>query len=478
MTPTPEQQSIIEAAVGTTDNLIISALAGAAKTTTLQLVCGALPAQPILSLAFNKRIAEEMSKKLPGHVACATMNAIGHRAWAATSGRRLTLDTDKIKKILRAQIDALPRVERGEMFDKYADLMATIRAARIQGYIPESIGQQGLINADTFYRGLDEDINGARPMIDRILTESIRQSMAGTIDFDDQIYMSALFSSKFPAFGIVMVDEAQDLSPLNHVMLDKLARQRLIAVGDPNQSIYAFRGAMTSSMPHLKERFNMTEMGLSVSFRCPKAVIREARRYTPQMQWPEWAIEGEVRDYEQEPSFEEGSAIVCRNNAPLLKLAFKLIREGKAVALPGFDIGPGLVRILRKFGPEGMTQKEVFDNIDRWAMGRIAAGKSEESTYDRAACLRIFAEQGSTLSAATAYAEALFKAKGTIQLMSGHKAKGLEWDNVYHLDPWRVPSRWAKTDEDLQQEHNIAYVITTRAKQKLGRFTMIEEAGE
>ena len=65
--PTPEQQAIIDAACGTSDNILVNALAGAAKTTTLEMICKALPVQPILSLAFNKRIAQEMEKRLPGH---------------------------------------------------------------------------------------------------------------------------------------------------------------------------------------------------------------------------------------------------------------------------------------------------------------------------------------------------------------------------------------------------------------------------
>src|SRR6266550_6959076 len=79
--PTPEQDLIVQAALTTKENILINALAGAAKTTTLELICKALPVQPILSLAFNKRIATEMTKRLPGHVACHTLNAIGHRVW-------------------------------------------------------------------------------------------------------------------------------------------------------------------------------------------------------------------------------------------------------------------------------------------------------------------------------------------------------------------------------------------------------------
>jgi superfamily I DNA/RNA helicase len=66
-----------------------------------------------------------------------------------------------------------------------------------------------------------------------------------------------------------------------------------------------------------------------------------------------------------------------------------------------------------------------------------------------------------------AHAEFIFAAQGPIQLLSGHKAKGLEWPVVYHLDPHRIPSPWSRDGEALEQELNIRYVIETRAKEAL-----------
>lgn len=86
---------------------------------------------------------------------------------------------------------------------------------------------------------------------------------------------------------------------------------------------------------------------------------------------------------------------------------------------------------------------------------------------DRVECLRIFADQGPNLGAAIAYAEHLFRQTGSIQLLSGHKSKGLEWDVVYHLDPWRCGGRRDLSPEDMEQELNIRYVIETRAKKEL-----------
>src|SRR5262245_15776294 len=92
---TEEQEAIIDRALASPESILINALAGAAKTSTLEVLGKYLPVEPTLSLAFNKRIADELGKRLPGHVRCATMNSVGHRAWAATTGKKLTPDTKK-----------------------------------------------------------------------------------------------------------------------------------------------------------------------------------------------------------------------------------------------------------------------------------------------------------------------------------------------------------------------------------------------
>src|SRR5258708_12546088 len=117
--PTPEQQAIIEAGRSTTDNLLINALAGAAKTSTLVMIAHALPAQPILSLAFNKRIAVEMASRLPGHVLCKTLNAIGHGVWQQATSGRLTLNTKKSYNILKRPVHLLPPPDKTKPYKHF-----------------------------------------------------------------------------------------------------------------------------------------------------------------------------------------------------------------------------------------------------------------------------------------------------------------------------------------------------------------------
>ncbi len=465
---TPEQADIIDFALTRKENLLVNALAGTAKTTTIERVGTVCDRTPILYLVFNKRNRDEAAERMPSHVDCRTFNALGHRAWSNQIGRRLTIDTKKSYTILKGLINELGRAEKSEAYESFSEILAAARLAKVTGYIPSGRfeGVNPLVRDDPF----DEEPTWLQThLLDALLTKSIKVAYSGTIDFDDQIYMPTLFGGTWPQFPLVMVDEAQDLSPINHAMLEHLACGRIIAVGDPWQSIYAFRGAMQQGMEALRSGYSMETRGLSISFRCPRSIVHRARSHVPTFSYPEWAIEGEVNELSSwtTDNIIDGSTIICRNNAPLFSLAVRLIRDGRGGKLVGSDIGPNLLRSLKKLGPESLTTTQVFDAINRAEAEALAKARYPASTADKFECLRVFAGQGPNLSAAIGYANHLFAAGGTIQLISGHKAKGLEWDTTYHLDPWRIPSRYAITKEELNQELNIRYVIETRAKRVL-----------
>lgn len=480
-TPTPEQALIYEAAANSQDNIIIQALAGAAKTSTLVGIARRLYGRPILSVAFNKRIADEMTARLPGHCVAKTLNSIGHTAWGQHIGKRLMIEKSKTADIIRG-LHISPS-EQEILRECFSDVVQLVGKAKLHGYVPEGRYEEALhlIDRETLQEVLSEHEYDpfAWSLLDEILIQSIKLSFAGTIDFDDQLYMSTLFGAALPRFGLTMIDEAQDLSPLNHQMIQHLVgNRRIIAVGDHYQSIYGFRGAVADGMSMMKQRFRMKEFTLSISFRCPKEVIKLARKRAPLMKWSDNAAEGKVFNftspdptikYQWGPNiFPRSCAIICRNNAPIFSLGLKLLRSGRSVTVRGMDISKRLTKILREFGDFAMPREDLLDHLARWRAVKLSEGKlSEESIEDRYACLRVFAESTNNLGEAISHAEKLFSSEGPIELLSGHKSKGLEWASVFHLDPWRIPSPFSRKGEALEQELNLEYVITTRTKSEL-----------
>lgn len=468
MEPTPEQQAIIAFAKNDSRSMLINALAGSAKTTTLVMIADALPVQPILSLAFNKKIAEEMSERLPSHTTCRTMNSIGHRIWATTCAKRITMNPRKNYEILKANVESLGREERKQAYEEFSEILKGVVQAKREGAIPAGkfYHAKPLVTEEAFWETFDEAPSALdKALISQSLCDSISRSYSGELDFDDQLYMPTLFGGSFPRFPLVLVDEAQDLSPINHAMLRKLVTGRIIAVGDPWQSIYGFRGAVQEGMAGLRKAFSCQEFTLSTSFRCPQVIVHAARFRVPHMNWHRKGGHVEVLRTLSIEEIPEGATFLCRNNAPLFSLALRLLTAGRGCNLVGSDLGPGLVKTLKKLGPPELTQKEAFHAIEQWKAERLVRAKDKHAVEDKAECLRVFVDFGSTLGVATAYCEGIFKSKGNIQLLSIHKAKGLEWNTVYHLDPWRIPSAYAETKEALAQEWNLKYVAITRAKE-------------
>lgn len=518
--PTPEQQAIIDAASARSESLMVSALAGCAKTTSIRLLAPHLPTKSVLALAFNKKIATELEAVLPKHFQVQTMNSLGHRAFGQAIGKRLQIDGGKIGKLVteygKALGDSLPS-------DEWANLRNLVNKARAAGLVlqryPEA--RKALLPDDSFgwdtvadAAGVDltgELVDAAR----QILAKSCDQALAGLIDFDDQIYMSTMFKGLYPKFHTVLVEEAQDLSLLDHLQLKKVASSRLIVVGDPKQAIYAFRGADSSSMEKIRTLFpQWIDLTLSTTFRCPKKIVARQLSHAPGFNAAESAPEGEVLDWRHEEKwqlidnspwkdgagvlhaelpkvtgqwFDIGAvpsiSVICRNNAPLISLAFKLISKRIGINMLGRDFGKSLTTLVKKIEPRESAPVEDFSRkLTEWSEREVRLARANDKEervsgiHDRAESILAVIDSGevSTVSDILSWLTELFEEKkGQVTLSSGHKAKGLEWHTVIHLDPWRIPSKWARLAMDdgnnvpWQQEMNLKYVIETRAKHTL-----------
>lgn len=468
-TPTSEQAAIVDAARNSTDNLLVSALAGAAKTSSLELIAEALSEISILALCFNRKIATEMQERLPRNCTAKTLNSLGHSIWSDAIGRRLRIESSKIYDITSAYIEGLTSDEKKLIYPRMADLMNTVRFGKACGFIPEGTPRmKALMREEEFFGHLDEKLTEEEEaLVVHVTSESIKQAWQGTCDYDDQILMPTLGIGAFPRYPLILIDEAQDLSALNHAMLKKLVVKRIICVGDSCQAIYGFRGAHEESMDLLKQTFNMIELPLSISFRCPRSVVEAARWRAPTMAYPDWAEEGDVRSLTvwSTDDIPDYAAIICRNNAPLFRMAIRLLKAGRYPELSGNDIGKALMKVMKKFGSGRMPKVEVLQCISDWKATMLAKARKSgvRAIEDKAECMTIFAEVGATLGDSIAYAEHLFSSSGPIKCMTGHKSKGLEFDNVYFLDRHLL---------DLDgQDRNLKYVIITRAKKTLSYIT-------
>lgn len=498
---TPEQSAIVAAAKDSQTSIMVQALAGCSKTTTLVEITRALPPGTIgLALAFNTKIKKELEERFPPNFTVKTLNGLGHAAWGSALGKYLKVEDRKI-----GQLVTKVAKERGiELGDDWDEVRTLVSAAMQIGIVPEKFGRKGLVpdsdeNWKNAFPGAIEPTDNMVDLARAVLIRSIELGFEGTISYDDQIYLPTMFEGQWPRYPLVLVDEAQDLSPLNHLQIKKVAADRIIVVGDSRQAVYAFRGADSNSMTNLRAlRKEWIDLTLSTTFRCPKVVVQRQLSHAPLFKAFDANAEGKFHDLRAQKQIEENEPytgwnwkqipegevfILCRNNAPLLSMAFKLIRQGVGVVMLGRDIGKNLVALSKKLCPKGETPvTECRTRILAWMESESdtarANGKEERlaAITDRGECLLAVCEAEGVHNAKDLRErlEALFnRERGNVTLATGHRAKGLERDIVVHLDPFRIPSKHARralsagNPGPMQQELNLRYVIETRAKREL-----------
>jgi superfamily I DNA/RNA helicase len=512
LTLTSEQQAILDAFEGRSESMIIEADAGSAKTTVLTLMAKRQARRPIpaIAIAFNKKTAVELQARMPPSFKCMTFNGMGYGAWAKKlGGRKLTVSEYKISELIKDLAKDM-EIDLGE--DGYFEVMGLVNGARASGLIHSDFAErfQGLVPDQTdVWEDFSDSVEVSGDFIclaREVLLKSTELALEGTVDFDDMIYCSVLMGGLYTPYPLAMVDEMQDLNPLNIMQLAKVSRDRIIAVGDPKQSIYQFRGADEQAIENIKAlRPRWIELPLHVTFRCPKVIVARQQDHAPGFTAAPGNPEGEhirwIKGDEYEGAITwrglrtstwtwewlrslceigEKPFVLCRNNAPLMRLAFRLLKQGKIPVMLGRDIGKGLVSLSKKIAPkDSMPTGDFADAVEKWMRGEIRKAQEGKRAWlvagitDRGESLLAVAEtcRAATVGELRKEITALFRrSEGDCELSTIHRAKGLEKPVVMHLDPWRIPSKYALEAasigdmRQLNQENNLRYVGETRTR--------------
>lgn len=519
--PSDEQEAVRQAVAQRHGSVMVEAGAGCAKSSTLELSAPGVKV-PALATAFNKSIATGLAKRLPGNFTCKTMNGLGHGAWirgAGLDGGTVKLEPRKLGTLVSqmAKADGLELTTAQwqgvrEMVEKVMQWGLVPQAADLMGesLVPDCEATWADAAAEA---GLGEAPEGVLVRLaQRVLDENITLARQGIISFDDLVYCSAMLGGRFVRFPVLMVDENQDLSRLNHRILSMSLQPggRLITVGDKRQAIYAFRGAAGESASEIRKLLpegQWKNLALMTTYRCPRAVVARQQSHVPGYQAAPAAPEGLVETFPDTDGGPEDTtwgvkqlqeaqanvaicqrqptnpslAVLCRNNAPLLRLAFALIRQRVAPVMLGRDIGKGLMVLVKKISPKAATLEAFAGALREWEEKECALAKAngkperQAGIRDRAECLRAVMDGASLRDSgdlATAVETLFAREHGAVTLSSIHLAKGLEWDVVLHLDPWRIGLGIRRASEagdavGVQQELNLRYVCETRTRHTL-----------
>lgn len=484
LTLSPQQQAAKDWVAADTGNLIVQAVAGAGKTTLLVEMLSETKGS-VAFCAFNKAIAEEIAHRvaplgLQNRVQTGTCHSFGFAALRNTY-RNIKVDGRKMQNLADDLI---------ENWSLKRFCIAAAGMAKQLGYqVDPEFSWDEMVAHYSLGDLLPEDASYSEAI--RETKKLLRKSNATlnkTVDFDDMIYGPLVKDLPFKKYDWVFLDEAQDANFVRRQMMSRMlkANGRLVAVGDPCQAIYGFTGADHASMENITKEFQAKELPLTVTYRCPKAIVEKAQKWVSHIEAHETAPEGIVDTLTvskaiQDGIFESKDAVLCRNTKPLIEMAYKLIREGVPCRVEGRAIGEGLVKLATRWKTV-KTVRQLDEKLARWESNEMAKAQ-EKGNNDRCATvedqvgtLRVLMENcdlDDSIDVLVQNIRNLFSdsdgnQKKVLTLSTIHKAKGREWDRVFALDmDLYSPSKWARKPWEIVQEHNLCYVQVTRAKKHL-----------
>ena len=475
-TGSPQQETIWQALLGGSSHLLIEARAGTGKSTTCAEGMNRIDRRHrVTYCAFNKAIATEFAGKAPAYCTSATMHSLGYGAIRNALGDVVINDyktADLAEKYFPRKYD-----DRENRY-AVAKLVSLCKAYLISGDDPAELADL----AGAFGVDLGNAAEDVLAVVPELLTES-RQA-TGVIDYDDMVWLPVVLGFRPRASDILFIDEAQDLNPAQQVFTSLLCPDgRIVVVGDPRQSIYAFRGADSESMANMAARLGGTDTGLecyplTVTWRCPRSHVRLANQIVPDLEASPAAAEGEITEAKEADvlaNLEPGDMVLCRTNAPLVSACYRLLRRGIPAVIRGRDVGRGLLTLIVKLRARSIPH--LVDRLEDYRVretAKLVELRHPEPALialdDKVSCLLFMTEGMTSVDQLKARIESVFTDVSEDQAVlfsSVHRAKGLERDSVVILRPDLMPHPMAGNEREKVQEANLAYVAVTRSKNRL-----------
>lgn len=477
-----EQEAIWAEIVNGSTHMMVEAFAGTGKSYTcrhgMHFAKRANPALRIAYFAFSREIVAEFRHDAPEGVYVGTLNAAGY----GVCKRALKCgdpNPDKVGDIVEELLG--PGVKWNELRAIKSGVEALVSLC--QGNLLEG----SPADLDALAAKYDVSIESTHrakvyDLVPRVL--ALCEERTTIVSYEDQIWLPVVLGLPCTKYDLIFVDEAQDLNPCQHQLVSRMLapKGRVVMVGDPNQAIFGFRGSDVASMANFANLLgDVKPFSLSVTRRCPKSVVSEAQSYVPGIRALDDAPEGTVRRSNYDKGLAElsaGDMVLCRVNAPLVSIAYKLLREKRKAVIRGRDIGGQLLALINRLDAQSVPSliQKAYDWHSKESAKLDARKKNSEAQQqalsDKLACLLAICEGADNLSEVKQTVETLFanfdasgRPKDAVILSSIHRAKGLEAPRVF----WYDPSIRCRATQDWQQrqESNLGYVAVTRAKAEL-----------
>lgn len=439
----------------------VVAYSGTGKSSTLVGYAEARPERKMLYLAYNAAIAAEAKIKFPSNVECRTGHSLAFskaQPYIERNGGKGLGDVKGIE-VARAM--------------QAAPMYARMSLSALANYFNSADRE---LTIDHVKEGLDPGKETSEQTIANILdlTKALWKRIQDPKDVtfkmphDGYLKLFQLSNPDLSRFSVILFDEAQDANPVITEIIKSQKTAGIVTVGDKHQSIYGFRGAENSL-----DNFDAEESFiLSKSFRFGHGVGTIASLLLKH--WKEESVPVEGLGRHRETNFvvdkTKPYAQLCRTNAILLDLSVELIAQNKKIHFIG---GPERYRfnlILDAYnlwnGKADEVRAPSLKLFPSWSDFKLFSEESNDPEYK--ILIKVVEKYGLEIPKLVDKVKSSHqenKSNAEVILCTGHRAKGLEFDQVIMSDDFA--DLMDTENEPDAQEINLLYVAATRAERCL-----------
>jgi DNA helicase-2/ATP-dependent DNA helicase PcrA len=481
---------------------------------------GVYPPGRVMALTFTARAAGELRGRLralgASGVAARTFHASAlsqlNFFWPQVIGGTMPRLLDSKARLLAHAADAIKlKVDTATLRDAAAEIewrktsrLTLAEYATRSRPLPQTLPMDRMTDLQASY----EDLKDERRQLD---FEDVLLAAAGMVEAEPRVAQQVREQYRF-----FVVDEYQDVSPLQHDLLELWLGDRndLCVVGDASQTIYSFAGASPDYLLGFAGAYeDATVIRLEQNYRSTPAIIDAANRL---MRGQPGALSLSAasglsgskpsvtaHDSDSAEARSIANAIVdelASGVAPeSIAVLYRINVQSQALETALGDAGvPCVVRGATRFfelrevkealmllrgatintaiEPLFKTVSDVLRSIG-WSQEPPEVRGAVRDRWDSLNALMRLAEEAPAGTTLKQFVDELFERQAgqheptpsAVTLATLHSAKGLEWDSVYlaGLSEGLVPISYARDTAAIEEERRLLYVGVTRARRRL-----------
>lgn len=463
--PTDEQLRALNA-FHTRADFVTEAGAGTGKTSTLELMARSTDLRGQY-LAFNRAIVEDAGVRFPDNVSCNTAHSLAFQSVGKPFAHRLRSKRESSTWIAR-QLGVDPFIVRlGQAAKQLSPAFLAGLAMRSVTIFCQTADERPTCRHVPYLDGLDAPRpDGTRdyenndavaahiePYIIAAWADLSRPD--GRLPYRHEHYLKLWQLSEPRIYAdFVMFDEAQDASPVMAAIVGAQTQAQRIYVGDSQQAIYGFTGAINAMERLAGERVFLTQ-----SFRFGDPIATLANRVLGRL-GAKLRIVGTPSIPSMIGPVADPNVILCRTNAEAVRQILGALARGTTAHLVGGGAEiASFAKAAHSLKTEGWTSHPELACFGSW--GEVQAYVEGDAQGDELALMVKLVDDYGVPTILRAVDKMPPEHLADLIISTAHKAKGREWESV------KLAGDFLVDDKTSPEELRLLYVALTRARLRL-----------